>query len=671
MRHVPFVQFSLMLSLVALCPAQEPPPHSAAPPDIRVNVNLVQFDVIVTDAKETHVADLKPEDFEVLEAGKPQHITNFSYITKAHSVTAVDAQASQATAINASGTRPEQVTRTIAVVVDDLSLSEQSFMYMREAVQNFVEKQVQPGDLVAIVTTMGKLGALERVTADRRALQAAFARLRSTSIHRQSVLDPDYESACFSNDVREDYYARLSVAAFRRVVDSLRELPGRKSILLFSEGLPVGLLPTATNGRACIGKNLLSPDDDLKREYNAFLLHATRSGVTVNTIDPRGLIASFDTVEREQNSKSGRNATVEERYQGLVSSQQNLADIAHKTGGIAIKNDNDLSAAIAQVLNEEDGYYLIAYKPSTPPPPSEKGAPRVRNLAVRVARPGLKVRFHSSLYSDAPKAPAGRAQRLASAAMSPFVQTGVRVRCVSHFWDAGEKAGTVLDTTLHIDARDLTFTTEPDGRHKATFDILAVIFGPEIKPLDTFEQSYNVSLAEAAYEKALADGLVQRLELPLKHAGAYQLRSAVRDRQSDRIGSASEFLEVPDLKRGALALSGIVLQHAGSTEPSTQFHRGETVAYAYQVLNARPQGNAQSGIEVRTELQREGTVLGASAPAAVKAKDQADPKRLVVSDQLRLGKQLAPGVYALKVTATGGRASGKPVTQSVEFEVIE
>lgn len=652
--------------------AQPSQAGSCEPPLVRVDVDLVQFDAIVTDARGVHVADLKPDDFEILDGGQPQRITNFSYISKARTTTTPSAQPPQVPGVSAASLRPDQVTRTIAVVVDDLGMNEQSFIYVRQALTEFVEKQVLPGDLIAIVTTTGKLGAMERVTADRKALRAAVARLRSTSLHRQSVLDPDYESPCFSNDVREDYYARLSVAAFRRVVDKLRELPGHKSILLFSEGLPVGMLPMPSKGHACIKKNLLYPDDDLKREYNAFLIHANRCGVTVNTIDPRGLIATFDTAEREQPGKDDKKASVEELYHGLIGSQQNLADIAHKTGGLAITNDNDLPAAMARVLNAENGYYLIAYKPSTPPPSAGDGAPRVRNLAVRVMRSGLKVRFHSSLYADEPKPPSDPAQRLAAAAMSPFAQTGIRVRCASHFWDAGGKTGAVLDTTLFIDARDLTFTTSSDGRHTTTFDMLAVIFGAEIKPLDTFEKSYTVSLTGAAYEKALNDGLVQRLELPLKRAGGYQLRSAVRDHQSERIGSVSEFIEVPDLKRGALALSGIVLQHVDAPGPAAWFHHGEMVAYSYQVLNAHA---LATSVEVRAELLREGTLLGASAPVAVNTpvdpRGQPDPKRLVVSDQLRLGRQLAPGVYTLRVTATDRRAPGHSVSQSVDLEVIE
>jgi hypothetical protein len=49
-------------------------------PVIRVTVDLVQVDAVVTDSQGRHVAGMKPEDFQILEDGKPQKITHFSYV---------------------------------------------------------------------------------------------------------------------------------------------------------------------------------------------------------------------------------------------------------------------------------------------------------------------------------------------------------------------------------------------------------------------------------------------------------------------------------------------------------------------------------------------------------------------------------------------------------------
>lgn len=686
-----FGTVGLLLLAGAAAFAQAPPATPTEPPLIRMNVDLVQFDVVVTDAQGHHVADLKPGEFQVSENGNPQLITNISFIPGNRTITAVERAPAPESSLAPTRIRPEQITRTIVVLVDDLGLTDQSFMSVRPALERFVNEQVQPDDLVAIVTSSGSLGALQRLTTDRRVLRAAVAKLRSLPNHREGVNDEDFHGACpGAPGDRTDYYTRLSIAALRRVIDGLRELPGRRSILLFSEGIAVVCQPLIDSSQNPVPVSppqygplealLPVSDVDAAAEYNALLLHANRSGVHVNTVDPRGLIANFDTAER-QNRPGALSA--QQRQQAFIDTQGMLAALAHDTGGVAIANDNDLSAATARVIQEEAGYYLIGYKPPARAADAQsegaKSAPGVRRLSVRVTRPGLKAKFHPNLYAAAPSEPKSASERVAAAVLSPFVRSDIRIRFASRFWDAGQAGGTLLDTVLQIDARDLVFTTESDGRRRAVFAITAVIFGAQPKPLDTFEKSYTVSLTDSAYKKALASGLVQRLQLRLKQPGAYQLRGAVRDRQSDRIGSSSEFVEVPDLKRGVLALSGIVLDSEDSRSPAldtarvTDFHPGETVFYACQILNLRPDSAGALNVQVRAALWQDGKSLGSGAPLPLDAQHQSDPKRPVLTGDFRLGKQLAPGEYTLRLTATDQNAPARSntATQSVGFEVVE
>jgi hypothetical protein len=448
----------------------------------------------------------------------------------------------------------------------------------------------------------------------------------------------------------------LSISALRRVVDGLRELPGRKSILLFSEGVPL-----------MRGQGTGDVNEILKEAYNAFLTHANRSAVAVNTIDPRGLLAL--------SSADWGDACGQARQTELVNTQQELAEIAHSTGGISIKDDNDLSGAMGRVMNDQAGYYLIGYKPSVSTAKGTRGEPRSRKIAVRVTRPGLTARFHSSLYEEeqAQPTPGSGNQRLVAAVSSPFAIPNVRVRISTRFWNAGAPAGSILDTVLQVDARDLAFSTESDGRRKAVFDILAVIYGGESKPLDTFDKSYTVSLTPDGYQKALADGLLQRLELAVKKAGAYQIRGAVRDRQADRIGSASDFVEVPDLSHGGLSLSGIALSASPGGASLVRYHAGQRIFYACQVLNAQPGADSSTHVEVQATLFRDQQALGSSKPMVVDGKDQPDGQRLLVADDFRLGSQLHSGDFTLRVTAVNKNSPPKrgTATQSIDFEVTE
>ena len=159
-----------------------------------------------------------------------------------------------------SNLRPEQVRRTIALVVDDLGLSFESTVYTRTALRKFVEQQMQPGDLVAIVRTSAGAGALQQFTSDKRQLLAAVERIRWNASFNNNVsafapLEGDPTSSMQSrrnnqsgqnndnanandelNKFREDVFAVGTLGALNYVVRGMHELPGRKSVVLLSEG---------------------------------------------------------------------------------------------------------------------------------------------------------------------------------------------------------------------------------------------------------------------------------------------------------------------------------------------------------------------------------------------------------------------------------------------------
>jgi len=407
--------------------AQNPAPKPQENPErekplVRVNVDLVQMDVVVTDAKGNHVVDLKPEEFEILENGKPQRITNFSFLPGEQVGSAASAQApaikeaakdkrTPAPPLPPARIAAGEASRTIAVVIDDLGVDEQSFAAIRAALEKFIDQQVGPRDLVAVVTTSGRLGALQCLTSDKRLLRAALNKFRSIPNHRMGVRESDFTCEWYKhmtagrgsrpgdpmdedawltfgasqtrlleleNDHRSAYYGLLSLSSLRRVVDGLRKLPGRRSILLFTEGLPL----VRAEGRGEI-------NSEVTDGYEAFVNHANRSGIVVSTIDPRGLIATFETAESTSPECS------EAQMSELNLTQLQLSDIAKRTGGISMYNDNDIVGAMARVMDDQLGYYLIAYKP----PEAAKRQQEFRKITVRLTRPGLRVRYHNSIYT--------------------------------------------------------------------------------------------------------------------------------------------------------------------------------------------------------------------------------------------------------------------------------
>ena len=182
--------------LAALAAALAQTPAQSDEAVIRITVNLVQVDAVVTDSKDKPVTDLKAEDFEIRQDGKVQKITNFSYITTrtAGGGTAPGiAPARRPSPVKGvpppppAVLKPADIRRTVALVVDDLGLSFESTVRIREALKKFVDQEMQPGDLVAIIRTGAGMGALQQFTADKRMLHAAIDRVKYNGLGRVGI----------------------------------------------------------------------------------------------------------------------------------------------------------------------------------------------------------------------------------------------------------------------------------------------------------------------------------------------------------------------------------------------------------------------------------------------------------------------------------------------------
>ena len=123
-----------------------------------------------------------PRDFEVTLGGERQEVTNFSYVSNvvedARDRGGAPAVDKNAPPVPPARLRPSQVRRTIALVVDDLGASFESTAFIRDALKKYVDRQMQPGDLVAIIRTSAGMGALQQFTSDKRQLHAAIERVR-------------------------------------------------------------------------------------------------------------------------------------------------------------------------------------------------------------------------------------------------------------------------------------------------------------------------------------------------------------------------------------------------------------------------------------------------------------------------------------------------------------
>jgi VWFA-related protein len=691
-------------------PATQPTPPAELDDEevVRITTNLVQLDVIVTDKRGRQITDLKPEDIEVFEDGRRQKITNFSYIQTAPGVVAATPAPAAKTDRNVPAPpprrlRPEQVRRAVALVVDDLGLSFESTATVRRVLRDYVDKHLGASDLVAVVRTSAGVGALQQFTNDRRQLYAAiervrwlpsgrgnigaFSPLRDDSLEKamregagggRSSADADKEA----EDFRQEYFAVGTLGALNFVVGGMRELPGRKSVVLFSDGFS---LYTPDRGR--------DRDDRVLQALRHLTDLANRASVVFYTMDARGLVYTGLTAADEAGGRSAQEMSDEmsERDQQLFDTQQGLQYLADETGGLSVRNSNDLP--VRRILEDMSGYYLIGYRPS-----GTTFDRRFHRLAARlVNRPDLRVRTRKGFYGVAEEAlrpaPRTRQQQLYTALTSPFASGGVRMRLTALFTQS-PRMGSVLTALIHIDPHDLQLAKQADGQYEAKIDLAGVTFADSGQVVDQHGATQTLRMREETYQRLMREGLVYTLNVPVKKPGAYQLRVAVRDDATERVGSASQFVEVPDLKKDRIALSGIVMngvsqsaaqavaaakegavEAGGSGSPAVRrFRRRDVVDYACIVFNPRrDKATGKPSITAQTRLFRDGELIFSGRETPVEPGAQTDPKRLVYGSRLTLGIDLVPGEYTLQVVVTDALRDDKrrTATQWIDFEIVK
>ncbi len=181
-KYLPAVTFCLMGTVASFAQDAKPAPTPTPATEsdvVRISTTLIQVDVTITDSRGKVVIDLKPEEIEIYENGEKQKITNFSFVSATRTITEKPNKADKnAIPIPQAVLRPEQIRRTIALVVDDLSLSFESAYQTRRALKKFVDEQMQDGDLAAIIRTGAGIGALQQFTADKRILYAAIEKVK-------------------------------------------------------------------------------------------------------------------------------------------------------------------------------------------------------------------------------------------------------------------------------------------------------------------------------------------------------------------------------------------------------------------------------------------------------------------------------------------------------------
>jgi VWFA-related protein len=720
MRKFLAIYLSLFCSLgvAAQTPAPSPRPPSAPIQQdeevLRITTELVQVDAVVVDKNDQPVTDLKMGDFEVYDNGKKQELQFMEFVS-------VDAGGRSEGAANVARIAPgvdasvahdlsaHDVRRVIAFVVDDVTIPGQDLAQVRRMLNDFIDTKMGEGDLVAIIRTFGGKGLLEQFTNDKQILRRAVSQIAPRSIPPYLALTANdqnragstpspasdisvsttpnstsTETVNSSNDfdapsegTNQVMKGILALSVSDEVIKSLREIPGRKSLVLISGGLP--LIDMTRTG------SLVS---DVTPLFNILKDDATRSGVVVNTLDVRGVggsraMPSFAETQgksalgggmpggnADRDPSFGRGASEGVNGASNFSDQLGLSALASATGGVSVANTNNFVAGLDRVLARSRAYYRLAYRPSQP------FDNKFHKYEIKVRRPGARVYTAQGYFAHEDKAAraATKEQEIVSAARSPLARRDLDVAADLQYRFTPESQAQ-LDINVLVDAHKLNFTRTPDGKYQASFDVAGFVLDQLGRTRGGISQTVNASLTEQEYKRALASGIGYTAST-VAPPGYYQVRLVVREAGTGSIGTVSRYFEVPDLASKRLTMSSLFLYAADPSGANPQplsadrvISRKRDLRYAAIIYNPKAEGG-KSGARARIAVSQNNKVLFQEQDQPVEG--QLGGNQIVKIGQLALSK-VPPGRYVLTLVVTDPLADKNKqiVARSLDFTVVD
>ncbi len=571
---------------------------------VKVTSNLINLDVIVKDKKGKAITDLKPEDFTVFENGVPQQIEFFdSTLTSRNEA----AKPTTATASTEPGPRtPNGFPRNIiALVLDGQSTEAANLNHVRSGMVKYIRERISDNDSVALFSISAGLQLLQPFTQDKAKLIAAVEKAYDSStgsktsearglsddiraMREQIASGPELiggtvpnfatgvsvsmaAQALIARHILEQYIALRStlsaqqtrpvLAALAAISEGLRSIPGKKTLVMFSQGF-------------------IAPET-LDWQVQSTIDMANRANLTIYIIDSGGLTGGAPTsgslvsgsplggisggLEMEQRRRSSAGESVFDitRQEGLNRQQDLLYRLSEDTGGHFIKNTNDIAGGLERIDTEIRSRYTLAYHSTDP---NFDGG--FRKVKIEVRRPYTSVFTRAGYYAIPPSqiiplSPDDRKLLANFASMQAHPTLPLSLQLSSY---RSRDGFYIVPLSFEIAPAAVQFDRKGD-KQLLQLEVLGVIRAEgEEKILSRLGGNFDVGLTAQQYESILNDKIFYRQDMQL-FAGNYTVDLIVRDRLSGRVAAKQESLVLPRNDSDFSATEAVLSRHA---EPSNQ-----------------------------------------------------------------------------------------------------
>lgn len=640
-------------------PAQpQPATQQEQRPVIRRGVSYVSVDVIVTDSKGNPVLDLKPEDFEVTEEGKPQKVESFQ-VVKVGQEQGSQVPSPIRTQADIEREAERADVRIFAFLLDDYHVRRGSSLGVRDPLARFVQQQIAPTDLVGVMYPLTPVTDFQ-LSRNRDAMANAFKNFLGRKFEYEPKNSFEERYAYYPAETVERIRNQVTLSALRALVTHLGGLrEGRKAVILVSEGFsntlppqlndPVATMPGFGNpnrNRPMVGDETAGQTSreffaqtDLLTELREVYAAANRANTAIYALDPRGLTPFEFDINEGVGSNADRVAA--------QTTRDTLFTLAGETDGRAIVNRNDLDAGLRQVVKDSSAYYLLGYNSTESPTDGKFHA-----IKVRVKRPGVQVRARKGYWAySATDAARATASAEAAASGTPAVAPEI------------DRALSSLAVPRSRPVRTWVGTSRaPDGRTHVTFSWEAAPAGPGgIGGAAPAQISLTVLGRDGQpyFKGTVAEKQAAQFDVS---PGPLQLRYNIESAEGRLIDSDTREVSAPDYSRPQLQLSTpIVLRgrtvrelQALRTDPdvapsaSREFTRAERLIVRVRAYAPGEQIPAVTA-KLLNRLGKPMSDLPVKAPADASGTFEAEMPL----------SALAAGEYLIEFTASGAGAAAK------------